>query len=61
MTTTYCPACRQYVAPTRTQAEHNESRVHKANIREPERRVRGGFACDRLQYTQRPQLLTETQ
>ena len=46
--TTWCTVCRSHRAPSRSQAEHEASESHKANGRQPERRIRAGTRLERL-------------
>jgi hypothetical protein len=43
----WCPVCRVFSPPTRSQAWHEATAIHKANGREPERRVRAGTRAER--------------
>lgn len=42
-----CAICRTYIAPTRSRAWHEATDSHKANVHEPERRIRAGERTDR--------------
>lgn len=44
---TWCPVCRVFSPPTRSRAWHEATASHRANGREPERRVRAGTSAER--------------
>lgn len=43
----WCPSCRTFIAPTRSQAWHEATDDHQKKLREPERRSQNGTRTER--------------